>query len=1020
MEKTGIKAIKSNCRKTSENIYILEADRSCRFEVEWHSKKDKQKYGNKIFWRIEAEDELPYQESKSYFEIRMPKNKCGRVYKLSARLEEDKYDSKAIFVEILGYCKPLVIDSQWTIQDEGVNVEIKNRQKTKAVPIGSIVTLHLFTEGLNYNDSLILEIYAIRTLIDNLSTFKATRKDLEIKIPYPIKCVDGKIFLTMNTSEWISKILDSKLFKDEETFYVKLKFRDTNKDKKAKLEYVKDQLGQEIHAVGLVLLKKQSSSNQTRAMPTNTTPLTIGKKDVVYAEYDHCKFDEITIVDSTRFYNDIQKTLFTKGQAISGLQLDRHFIKTVKVFFDFNKTDITNDAAGILSQYIFFWKQSNSHLKLNGHTDVRGNEGYNKNLAYDRCLAVKNYLIEKGISKRNFTDTIGYNESQPTVKGKKLSNEEHALNRRVEILFDVYDTTGPSLLYGTIAAPKSVMEGTFPKMIDFIIKGYTNKGCFKDGKYAHQPKIKIYNETGDVLDYDLKEDVENKFAIPIKSKDIDLGGGFIAQVLLFAKSAFINDNFIRDYINIYKVEMHTCAHYSKIGSVAVLMKVFPDVWISYHAQYDFSEQFYFNGIKVDLIKGIDTYDELFQKHVRYILFPTSSLQSDFLGLPSINDLAWGYYKDIADKFAIGIHLYSDVSGMNPRYIKNYAQEYNRVIQSAIALCALFLLIIEILIIILTKGKGTLAKLSKYYKDLKSLKKLNEPLKNSKWAKKLKETLGAGVSLDIVEPKIAENAGGYYTQADNGEIGYVYKYSLTARPLIGINLSIKNGFKYQLKGVIGGAIKEKTDDPLINEGFSKLFSVLGMDDVSLNVSISGNISFTMSLIFNSMTGKTTWIDHEDGTQKEKAIDSNKLSLTPQASIEFKASFTGKASKKVIVTPLSLICSSSLFVKNFTLGVIEENLVPERFKTTFDVGVKAKAEVKSSFRYGLNFVFDDNPYYEQFVHFTGLYAMCELDGSIKKDKDKNSKMIADYKLKKEIILKGFYYPYGKTYLGSNNVN
>ena len=67
-------------------------------------------------------------------------------------------------------------------------------------------------------------------------------------------------------------------------------------------------------------------------------------------------------------------------------------------------------------------------IELLGHTDTRGNPQLLLALSQQRVAAVKNYLIEKGISSSRISGK-GYGGAKPLGTG---SNEIEIKNRRVE------------------------------------------------------------------------------------------------------------------------------------------------------------------------------------------------------------------------------------------------------------------------------------------------------------------------------------------------------------------------------------------------------------------------------------------------------------------------------------------------------------------------------------------------------------------------------------------------------------
>lgn len=97
-----------------------------------------------------------------------------------------------------------------------------------------------------------------------------------------------------------------------------------------------------------------------------------------------------------------------------------------EMFFDYNSSILKpggykeiSRVAAVLNKY------PQTHLDVGGHTDARGSEEYNYKLSVRRAEAVKNALIQHGVSPSRIRAT-GHGENQPI-------SSSHAMNRRVEI-----------------------------------------------------------------------------------------------------------------------------------------------------------------------------------------------------------------------------------------------------------------------------------------------------------------------------------------------------------------------------------------------------------------------------------------------------------------------------------------------------------------------------------------------------------------------------------------------------------
>src|SRR6185503_7159450 len=72
--------------------------------------------------------------------------------------------------------------------------------------------------------------------------------------------------------------------------------------------------------------------------------------------------------------------------------------KTYLVFFDFDKSDITPEAAQIIRQAAADARSMNVRLIVaTGHADRSGSNNYNQRLSERRANAVKNQLVREGV-----------------------------------------------------------------------------------------------------------------------------------------------------------------------------------------------------------------------------------------------------------------------------------------------------------------------------------------------------------------------------------------------------------------------------------------------------------------------------------------------------------------------------------------------------------------------------------------------------------------------------------------------
>jgi outer membrane protein OmpA-like peptidoglycan-associated protein len=103
-----------------------------------------------------------------------------------------------------------------------------------------------------------------------------------------------------------------------------------------------------------------------------------------------------------------------------------------KVFFAFDKAvilpksfDLLDEVARVLSD------APGIKVRIEGHTDATGQEKHNQELSENRALAVRDYLIDKGVEPKRL-DARGFGSSEPLDSNTSADGREK--NRRVEFV----------------------------------------------------------------------------------------------------------------------------------------------------------------------------------------------------------------------------------------------------------------------------------------------------------------------------------------------------------------------------------------------------------------------------------------------------------------------------------------------------------------------------------------------------------------------------------------------------------
>lgn len=125
--------------------------------------------------------------------------------------------------------------------------------------------------------------------------------------------------------------------------------------------------------------------------------------------------------------------------AIEETETEIRIALSADVLFDFDSSDIKPEAAAALRQVAALVREHpNQPVRIEGHTDSKGSDAYNKALSEDRALSVQDWLVEEeGLNGGDF-ETIGFGESQPAAPNELPDGSDdpdgRQKNRRVEIV----------------------------------------------------------------------------------------------------------------------------------------------------------------------------------------------------------------------------------------------------------------------------------------------------------------------------------------------------------------------------------------------------------------------------------------------------------------------------------------------------------------------------------------------------------------------------------------------------------
>jgi len=147
-----------------------------------------------------------------------------------------------------------------------------------------------------------------------------------------------------------------------------------------------------------------------------------------YAFYAQAK-NYISINDSVSTERIKQKAVIEKDLYLAPVAIGETVVLN-NIFFDLDKATLKEESFPELNRLLKIFDQiPGLVIEIGGHTDSQGSDEYNLNLSDARANAVRDYLIQHGISEDKIT-AVGYGATIPIDTND--TPEGRAQNRRVE------------------------------------------------------------------------------------------------------------------------------------------------------------------------------------------------------------------------------------------------------------------------------------------------------------------------------------------------------------------------------------------------------------------------------------------------------------------------------------------------------------------------------------------------------------------------------------------------------------
>ena len=146
---------------------------------------------------------------------------------------------------------------------------------------------------------------------------------------------------------------------------------------------------------------------------------------------------EDKVIDFEGRYNDTDRPSLSNLDIAMKLTIkEEQVIEFHNIYFDFGKADLKPSSVQVLDKLVKVMNENpKMKIELSAHTDSKSSKRYNKKLSYKRANSAKIYMLSKGIVSNKIVAT-GYGETRILNRckdGVDCSDEEHAINRRIEV-----------------------------------------------------------------------------------------------------------------------------------------------------------------------------------------------------------------------------------------------------------------------------------------------------------------------------------------------------------------------------------------------------------------------------------------------------------------------------------------------------------------------------------------------------------------------------------------------------------
>lgn len=223
-------------------------------------------------------------------------------------------------------------------------------------------------------------------------------------------------------------------------------------------------------------------------------------------------------------YIYVRKIIFdyknSEGEMKPSLVIKR-IIRNVKVYFDYDKSDVRDDTANVLDKALYTLSNNDkADILITGNADIRGSEQYNQKLGERRADSVRQYMLDKGLPEeririlsRGKMDALA--STGDLVGMQKDRNAQFMIAEVEEVMIPAEKA---ALFQDKVIEEKEELEGEVQVEVkDYVIKEGDSLWKIAEREYGNGMQWKrLYEFNKDVISNPDRPRKGTKIRIPIE------------------------------------------------------------------------------------------------------------------------------------------------------------------------------------------------------------------------------------------------------------------------------------------------------------------------------------------------------------------------------------------------------------------------------------------------------------------------------------------------------------------------